>query len=176
MTNHLYNEKLEFCIFNLYYKVFIYLIINFFMMKFEVIQKFISLSPKSRGFHIISKEVMNSLKEISFIEAGTLHIFIQHTSASLSINENADPTVREDFESFFNRTVPENTSLYKHTLEGTDDMTSHIKSSLLGASVTIPITNGKLNLGTWQGIYLCEHRNNGGSRNLVCTIMGSSSK
>ena len=102
-----------------------------------------------------------------------MQVFIQHTSAGLTINENADPTVRTDFETFFNRTVPEDISLYEHTLEGTDDMTSHIKSSLLGSSVSIPITNGELNLGTWQGIYLCEHRNHGGPRKIIVTLIGA---
>lgn len=135
-------------------------------------QKQIQLSPKSRGYHIITEEVLKEVPEISNISTGIAHIFIKHTSASLTINENADPSVRRDFESHFKRMVPEDTSLYEHTLEGPDDMTSHIKSSLLGSSVSIPITNGKFNLGTWQGIYLCEHRNNGGSRRLVVTLMG----
>lgn len=138
-----------------------------------VLQKQISLSPKRRGFHLITEEVLEEVPEVSKINAGIMHVFIQHTSASLTVNENADPTVRRDFESFFNRTVPENVSLYEHTLEGTDDMTSHIKSSLLGSSVSIPITNGELNIGSWQGIYLCEYRNRGGSRNIVITLMGS---
>lgn len=135
-------------------------------------QKEIRLSPKSRGYHIITREILEEIPEINEIETGLAHIFILHTSAALTINENADPSVRRDFESHFNRAVPEDTSLYEHTLEGTDDMTSHIKSSLLGSSVTIPITNGKFNLGTWQGVYLCEHRNNGGSRKLVITLQG----
>lgn len=135
-------------------------------------QKEITLSPRSRGYHIITDEIVSEVPEISKIETGLAHIFIKHTSASLTINENADPSVRRDFKSHFKRMVPEDTSLYEHTLEGPDDMTSHIKSSLLGHSVTIPITNGKLNLGTWQGIYLCEHRNNGGKRRLVITLNG----
>lgn len=135
-------------------------------------QSKITLSPKSRGYHIITDEVLSKVPEIKNIKTGVAHIFIQHTSASLTINENADPSVRQDFLSHFKRMVPEDTSLYKHTLEGPDDMTSHIKSSLLGSSLNIPITNGKLNLGTWQGIYLCEHRNNGGSRKLVVTLHG----
>ncbi len=138
-----------------------------------ILQKSITLPPKSRGFHLITSEVLEQLPELREIEAGIAHIFIQHTSASLTINENADPTVREDFETFFTRTVPEDMSLYKHTLEGPDDMTSHIKSSLLGTSVSIPITNGQFNLGTWQGIYLCEHRNEGGRRSLIITLTGS---
>ena len=135
-------------------------------------QKEITLSPRPRGYHIITDEVVSEVPEISEINAGMAHIFIKHTSASITINENADPSVRRDFKSHFKRMVPEDTSLYEHTLEGPDDMTSHIKSSILGHSITIPITNGKLNLGTWQGIYLCEHRNNGGSRKLVVTLNG----
>jgi len=135
-------------------------------------QKQFSLSPKSRGFHLITDEVLREVPEIRKIDVGLAHIFILHTSASLTINENADPSVRRDFATHFKRMVPEDMSLYEHTLEGPDDMTSHIKSSLLGHSITIPITNGKLNLGTWQGIYLCEHRNHGGSRKLVITLNG----
>jgi secondary thiamine-phosphate synthase enzyme len=137
-----------------------------------IYQKQITLSAKSRGFHIITDEIVSQLSKLSEIETGLAHIFIKHTSAGLTINENADPSVRRDFASHFKRMVPEDTSLYEHTLEGPDDMTSHIKSSLLGHSVSIPITNGKLNLGTWQGIYLCEHRNNGGRRKLVVTLHG----
>lgn len=132
----------------------------------------IQLSAKSRGYHIITDEVLNQVPEIKQISMGIAHIFIKHTSASLTINENADPSVRRDFLTHFKRMVPEDTSMYEHTLEGADDMTSHIKSSLLGHSVSIPITNGKLNLGTWQGIYLCEHRNHGGRRKLVVTLQG----
>ncbi|MFY0591700.1 secondary thiamine-phosphate synthase enzyme YjbQ [Roseivirga sp.] len=131
-----------------------------------------SLSPRKRGFHLITGEILKALPEISQVNAGLLHVHIKHTSASLTINENADPTVREDFESHFNILVPEEATHYQHTFEGPDDMTSHIKASLLGASVTIPITKGRLNLGTWQGIYLCEHRNHGGSRSLVITAQG----
>jgi secondary thiamine-phosphate synthase enzyme len=138
----------------------------------SIIQKELILSRKSRGFHLITEEVLDQLSEIESIKTGLAHIFIQHTSASLTINENADPTVRHDFETFFTRTVPEDTSLYKHVFEGPDDMTSHIKSSLLGSSVSIPITGGRFNLGTWQGIYLCEHRNYGGPRKLVITLIG----
>lgn len=132
----------------------------------------ITLPAKSRGFHIITDEVVDKIPEIEQIKTGLAHIFIQHTSASLTINENADPSVRRDFASHFKRMVPEDPSMYEHTLEGPDDMTSHIKSSLLGHSVSIPITDGRLNLGTWQGIYLCEHRNNGGRRKLVVTLHG----
>ena len=137
------------------------------------IQKEFRLVQKPRGFHLITREILKEIPEISDLKAGMAHIFIQHTSAGLTINENADPTVREDFETFFNRTVPEDKSLYKHVYEGSDDMTSHIKSSLLGSSVSIPITDGRLNLGTWQGIYLCEHRNHGGARKIIVTLMGN---
>ncbi|MFO7798840.1 secondary thiamine-phosphate synthase enzyme YjbQ [Rhodohalobacter sp.] len=138
----------------------------------KTIQKSITLSSKPRGFHLITDEILEKIPELRNIKAGIVHIFIQHTSAGLTINENADPSVRRDFESHFNRMVPEDTSLFEHTLEGPDDMTSHIKSSLLGSSVYVPVTNGKFNLGTWQGIYLCEHRNRGGARRLVVTLMG----
>lgn len=135
-------------------------------------QKEITLDQKKRGFHLVTDEVSDHLPELKRISTGILHLFIQHTSASLTINENADPSVRRDFESHFNRLVPEDTSLFEHTLEGPDDMTSHLKASILGPSVTIPISDGKLNLGTWQGIYLCEHRNKGGNRKLIATISG----
>lgn len=136
-------------------------------------QNEISLPAFQRGFHLITNEIEAGLPEIGKIQAGLLQVFIKHTSASLTINENADPTVREDFEAHFNVLVPETARYFKHTFEGPDDMTSHIKSSLLGSSVSIPITNGRLNLGTWQGIYLCEHRNYGGRRRLVLTAFGS---
>ena len=138
----------------------------------KVFQKKIKLPPFSRGYHIITDFVLEQLPEINQIHTGMLQVFIKHTSASLTINENADATVRGDFESHLNVMVPENASYYKHTYEGSDDMPAHIKASLLGASVQIPITNGKLNLGIWQGIYLCEHRNNGGSRSIVITAFG----
>jgi secondary thiamine-phosphate synthase enzyme len=136
------------------------------------IQKTITLSPRSRGFHIITPDVINQIPAIEKIKTGILHIFIKHTSASLTINEDADPTVRTDFESHFNMLVPENQSYYQHTFEGPDDMPAHLKASLLDSSVSIPITDGKLNLGTWQGIYLCEHRDRGSARKLVATIHG----
>ncbi len=136
------------------------------------IQKEISLNPRLRGFHLITDEILQNLQEIGDISIGTMEIFIKHTSASLTINEDADPTVRDDFESHFNQIVPENAPYYKHTIEGPDDMPAHLKSSILGSSVTIPITNGTLNLGTWQGIYLCEHRNHGSSRSIVLTLTG----
>lgn len=139
-------------------------------MKF--FQKKLKLKSYSRGFHLITADVLNEIPEIAQIKIGQLQVFIKHTSASLTINENADYTVRNDFESHFNKMVPENAPYYKHTYEGSDDMPAHIKASLLGASVQIPITNGKLNLGIWQGIYLCEHRDYGGSRKLVLTAFG----
>ncbi|WP_445733947.1 secondary thiamine-phosphate synthase enzyme YjbQ [Mariniflexile sp.] len=135
-------------------------------------QKQVKLKPYLRGFHLITDSITDAIPEINQINMGQLQVFIKHTSASLSINENADSTVRTDFESHFNKMVPENVPYYKHTYEGADDMPAHIKASLLGASVHIPITNGKLNLGIWQGIYLCEHRNDGGSRNIVITAFG----
>ena len=135
-----------------------------------VIQNQIILPSFPRGFHIITDEIVKEIPEIKDISAGLLHVFIQHTSASLTINEDADSTVRDDFESHFNQMVPENAPYYRHTFEGSDDMPAHLKSAILGSSVSIPITDGKLNLGTWQGIYLCEHRNRGGSRKLVVTI------
>lgn len=140
-------------------------------MKF--FQREITLPSYRRGFHLITSVVEKNLPELREIRVGQLQVFIKHTSASLTINENADPTVRQDFESHFNRAVPENAPYYAHDYEGSDDMPAHIKSSLLGASVQIPITNGRLNLGTWQGIYLCEHRNHGGGRTLVITAFGS---
>ena len=136
------------------------------------IQKTITLSPKSRGFHIITQDVLEQVPEIEKIKTGILHLFIKHTSASLTINEDADPTVRTDFESHFNMLVPENQPYYQHTFEGSDDMPAHLKASILGSSVSIPITDGQLNLGTWQGIYLCEHRNRSSVRKLVVTIHG----
>ncbi len=126
-----------------------------------------------RGFHLITDIISQNIDGMANLKTGIAHIFIKHTSASLTINENADPTVRTDFESFFNKTVAEDTSYFIHTYEGPDDMPAHIKSSLLGSSVTLPITNGRFNLGTWQGIYLCEHRNRGGRRKLVITVSGS---
>lgn len=136
------------------------------------IQKQITLKPRNRGFHLITNEIMEQLPELHQLDVGILNIFIQHTSASLTINENASPDVRTDMERHFNKMVPENASYYEHTLEGADDMPAHIKSSLLGPSLTIPIKNGSLALGTWQGIYLCEHRNHGGARKITITING----
>ncbi len=137
------------------------------------LQKSIRLRARSRGFHLVTDEILQAIPELRNINAGMLQVFIQHTSASLTINENADPTVRADFETWMNKAVPEGDPDYLHDYEGDDDMPAHIKSSLMGASVLIPITNGHLNLGTWQGIYLCEHRNHGGSRNVVISVWGN---
>ena len=131
-------------------------------------QQTIVLPTYPRGFHLITRYIENA---IPLPETGVLHVFIQHTSAGLTINENADPTVQDDLEASFNHIVRENEPFYQHTYEGPDDMPAHIKSSMVGSSVSIPITNGRLNLGTWQGIYLCEFRNNGGSRKLVLTVL-----
>ena len=135
-------------------------------------QKQIKLPAYSRGFHLITDVIIKSLPEIKEIQIGMLQVFIKHTSASLTINENADPSVRTDFESHFDKTVPENAPFYIHNYEGSDDMPAHIKTSLMGSSVQIPITNGKLNLGIWQGIFIGEHRNHGGSRSIVITAYG----
>ena len=136
------------------------------------IQKEITINQKPRGFHLITDEVVSAIPEIQKIDMGTIQVFMKHTSASLTINEDADPTVRADFESHFDQMVPENAPYYRHTFEGADDIPAHLKSSILGSSVNIPVTNGILNLGPWQGIYLCEHRNHGGSRQLVVTVQG----
>ena len=136
------------------------------------IQKEIKISSKSRGFHSITEEVISQFPDLGNLQIGICQLFIKHTSASITINEDADPTVLMDFESHFNHMVPENHPYYRHTIEGSDDMPAHLKSSLLGSSVQIPITNGKLNLGTWQGIYLCEHRNYSRERKLVITAWG----
>lgn len=138
-------------------------------------QKLITLSPKRRGFHLVTDEILQQLPEIKQIEIGLMNIFIQHTSASLSINENAEPDVRADMETIFNKIVPEDNS-YRHLDEGKDDMPAHAKCSLLGASINVPITAGRLAFGTWQGIYLCEHRNRAHQRNLVVTINGQPKK
>ena len=136
------------------------------------IQKEINLKPRVRGFHIITKNILKRIPELKNFKVGILQLFIRHTSASLTINENADKNVRQDFEAHFNVLVPENQNYYKHTCEGADDIPAHLKSSLLGSSISIPITNGKLNLGTWQGIYLCEHRDQGTERKIIATIEG----
>lgn len=135
-------------------------------------QKIITLKPHSRGAHLVTHEIIKQLPELDDFKIGKLHLFIQHTSASLSINENADPTVRSDLSAYINRLVPENEPYYQHTLEGSDDMPAHIKTALFGFELTIPVSNGDLLLGTWQGIYLIEHRNHGGSRNIVATLSG----
>ena len=136
------------------------------------IQKEIALKPRARGFHLVTDEIVRALPELGEIRVGVAHFFIQHTSASLCINENADPSVRSDLERSFNELAPENAPYYVHTTEGPDDMPAHIKAALIGSNVTVPITDGRLNLGTWQGLYLCEHRDRGGSRRVVVTISG----
>ena len=138
----------------------------------KCLQKEFSLKPKDRGFHLITDEILKQIDEIKDINTGIAHIFIKHTSASLTINENADPTVRSDMEKHFNKLVPENAPYFDHNNEGSDDMPAHIKSVILGSSVSVPIKNGDFNLGTWQGIYLCEHRNRGGGRKIVVTMIG----
>lgn len=136
------------------------------------VQKEIRLRARPRGFHLVTAEIVDQLPELRRYAVGLAHLFLHHTSAALAINENADPTVRSDMESHFNRLAPENAPYYLHTYEGPDDMPAHIKAVLLGSSLTIPITHGRLNLGMWQGIYLCEHRNDGGQRRLLVTIHG----
>ena len=138
----------------------------------KLFQKQIRLAPRKRGFHLITEELIEDFPEIRQINSGLLHVLIQHTSAGLTINENADPSVRQDFESHINKMVPEEAPYYVHTLEGPDDMPAHIKASLMGASVQIPITDGQMNLGIWQGVYLCEHRNSASGRKLVLTAWG----
>jgi len=135
-------------------------------------QRFIELRPYSKGFHLITDDIITRLPEVAEFRVGLLHLFIQHTSASLSINENADPSVRADMEAHFRHAVPENAPYYAHTMEGPDDMPAHIRTVTLGESLSIPIANGRLSLGTWQGIYLGEHRNRGGSRGVVATLNG----
>jgi secondary thiamine-phosphate synthase enzyme len=138
----------------------------------KAFQKHIRLKAYPRGFHLITEFILRDFPQIREIQTGILQIFIQHTSAGLTINENADPTVRQDFETFINDLVPEKYAKFVHNYEGPDDMPAHIKSSFFGSSVQIPITNGKLNLGTWQGVYLCEFRDYGGSRSLILTATG----
>lgn len=135
-------------------------------------QRSIRLEARKRGFYLITNEILSGLPELSECRVGMLNIFIQHTSASLTINENADPTVRDDFESYFSRAIPEGESYYKHTLEGPDDLPAHIKASVLGASLTIPVADGRLALGVWQGVYLCEHRDSAGGRTILLTLQG----
>lgn len=138
----------------------------------KIFQQSIQLKARTRGFHIITSEIVYALPQITELKTGILQAFIQHTSAALTINENADPTVRKDFEMYFNQAVPEDDPGYLHNDEGSDDMPAHLKAAMLGSSVMIPIRNGRLALGTWQGIYLCEHRNYGGSRSVVVTAWG----
>jgi len=135
-------------------------------------QQIITLRARPRGFHLVTDEVEQALPELRRVQTGLLHLLLQHTSASLTLNENADPTVRADFEAFFSRAVPENEPYYQHTFEGPDDLPAHFKSSLLGVSLTLPVSGGQLALGTWQGIYLGEHRNQGGSRRIIATLQG----
>jgi secondary thiamine-phosphate synthase enzyme len=135
------------------------------------VQREITLRPRPRGFHLITREVLEAVPELGRLQVGLLHVFIRHTSASLTLNENASPDVRDDFESYFNASVPEEAD-WTHTIEGPDDMPAHIKASLLGPSLTLPVSGGRLATGTWQGIYLCEHRDRGGSRSLVVTLHG----
>ncbi|TML35749.1 MAG: YjbQ family protein [Actinobacteria bacterium] len=139
------------------------------------IQREVRLEPRPRGFHLVTGEVEAAVPEIGRVAVGMAHVFIRHTSASLTLNENASPAVRRDFRTWFDRAVPEDAPYWEHTLEGSDDMPAHLKSSLLGPSVTVPVSRGRLALGTWQGIYLCEHRNSGGARELVVTVWGEES-
>jgi secondary thiamine-phosphate synthase enzyme len=135
-------------------------------------QRTVSLDARPRGFHLVTREVVDALPELSSVRVGLLHVFIRHTSASSTLNENASPDVRRDFESWFNEAVPERAPYWTHTLEGDDDMPAHVKTALLGPSLTLPVADGRLALGTWQGIYLCEHRDHGGSRSLTLTLFG----
>ncbi len=136
------------------------------------LQREIQLESRGRGFHLITEEVLHAMPEIAELSVGVVHLHILHTSASLTLNENASPDVRRDFESWFSEAVPEDAGYWTHTSEGADDMPAHVKSSVLGASLTLPIGDGRLKLGTWQGIYLCEHRDAGGARSLVATVWG----
>ncbi|WEA00404.1 secondary thiamine-phosphate synthase enzyme YjbQ [Mucilaginibacter sp. SJ] len=138
----------------------------------KMFQQILQLRERKRGFHLVTAKIVNALPQIQELKTGICQVFIQHTSASLTINENADPTVRHDFEMYFSKTVPENDPDYLHDDEGPDDMPAHLKAAMLGSSVTIPIRNGRLALGMWQGIYLCEHRNHGGNRMLVISAWG----
>ena len=136
------------------------------------LQRAVELRPRSRGFHLVTGEVEDALPELADMGIGIAHVFIRHTSASLTLNENASPDVRRDFESWFSRAVPERAPYWTHTLEGDDDMPAHVKASLLGPSLLLPVADGRLALGTWQGVYLCEHRDHGGARSLVVTLQG----
>lgn len=135
-------------------------------------QRELVLAHRPRGFHLITREIVAAVPEIALYKVGLAHLFIRHTSAALALNENADPTVRVDMEAYFDRLAPENAPYYQHTLEGPDDMPAHLKAVLLGSSLTIPISDGRLALGTWQGVYLCEHRDDGGRRRVVVTLSG----
>jgi secondary thiamine-phosphate synthase enzyme len=137
------------------------------------VQRDITLDARPRGFHLVTREIVGALPELGDVQVGLLHLLIQHTSASLALNENASPDVRRDFESYFNAAVPEDAPYWTHTLEGPDDMPAHIKAALLGPSLTLPVSRGRLALGTWQGIYLCEHRDRGGPRSVLATLNGS---
>lgn len=138
----------------------------------KIFQQSLRLRQRSRGFHLITSEIIQAMPQLAEIETGICQVFIQHTSASLTINENADPTVRKDFEMYFSKVVPENDPKYQHDEEGPDDMPSHLKAAMLGCSVMIPVSDGRLALGLWQGIYLCEHRNYGGDRSVMITAWG----
>jgi secondary thiamine-phosphate synthase enzyme len=138
------------------------------------IQREVRLESRPRGFHLVTREIIGALPELAQLRVGILHLLIRHTSASLALNENASPDVRRDFETWFNQAVPERASYWTHTLEGPDDMPAHVKAALLGPSLTLPVSRGRLALGTWQGIYLCEHRDRGGSRTVVATAWGPS--
>ena len=140
------------------------------------LQRSLTLPPRRRGFHLVTAEILAALPELAQVEAGLLHVFVQHTSASLTLNENASPDVRRDFERFFNRAVPDGWEGFEHTLEGPDDMAAHIKASVLGPSLTLPVQGGRLALGTWQGVYLCEHRDRGGARRLLLTLHGEGAR
>lgn len=136
------------------------------------LQRELTLQPRPRGFHLVTREVLGGVPELGRVRVGLLHLLLRHTSASLTLNENASPDVRRDFESWFNRAVPEGAGWWTHTLEGADDMPAHVKASLLGATLTLPVSSGRLALGTWQGVYLCEHRDRGGARSLLATLWG----
>jgi secondary thiamine-phosphate synthase enzyme len=136
------------------------------------VRREIRLRPRPRGFHLVTREVLEGIPELGDVNVGLLHVFIRHTSASLTLNENASPDVRDDFEAYFNSVVPEDAAYWTHTVEGPDDMPAHIKASVLGPSLSLPVAGGRLALGTWQGIYLCEHRDHGGPRSLVATLSG----
>ena len=138
------------------------------------LQREITLRPRPRGFHLVTREVVEALPELGGVRVGLCHLFIRHTSASLTINENASPDVRADFETWFNAAVPEDFRGWTHTLEGPDDMPAHVKAALLGPSLSLPVSAGRLALGTWQGVYLCEHRDHGGARSLLATVWGES--